>query len=150
MHRYVNGWNGNVDLGLEANLQRALVHSLAEVKGVAQRLENWMRVHGYPWKDIFAVLLALHEAVSNAVRHGNRRDPAKYVRISFLVSPTEVLVGVEDEGKGFDLELVARTLKDECGDRPCGRGLLLMRAYSTWVSFDPPGNRVTICRRRSR
>jgi anti-sigma regulatory factor (Ser/Thr protein kinase) len=152
MHRYVNGNHGaygRVDLGLEANLQRVLVHSLADVKTVARRLEDWMRLHGYPWKDIFAVLLALHEAASNAVCHGNRRDPAKCVRISFHVTPTEVLVGVEDQGQGFDLDLVARTLKDETHDRPGGRGLFLMQAYCTWVSFDPPGNRVILCRRRS-
>ncbi len=152
MHRYGNGkhrGSGTVDLGLEANLQRALVHSLGEVRAVADRLEGWMRLHGYPRKDIFAVMLTLHEAASNAVNHGNRRDPGKGVRISFLVTPAEVLVGVEDQGKGFDLNLVSKEVTEEMRDRPNGRGLLLMRAYSTWMCFDPPGNRVTMCRRRS-
>jgi hypothetical protein len=34
-------------------------------------------------------------------------------------------------------------------DRPCGRGLFLMRSYMTWVSFNREGNRVTLCRQRS-
>jgi serine/threonine-protein kinase RsbW len=138
-----------IDLGLEGTLQLAQLHSLAEVRCVADRLESWMRVHGYQWKDIFAVKLVLHEAASNAIRHGNRRDPAKCVRIRFLVTPAEVLIGVEDEGQGFDLERVGTNLTDEFQDRPGNRGLILIRAYSTWVTFDPPGNRVTMCRRRS-
>jgi serine/threonine-protein kinase RsbW len=152
MHQYGNGnqWkSASVDFGLEANLQRALVHSLVDVRAVAERLEGLMRLHGYPRKDIFAVTLILHEAASNAFYHGNRRDPTKSVRIHFLVTPVEVLLGVEDQGNGFDLDLVANALTDEIHDRPGGRGLLLMRAYSTWLSFDPPGNRVTLCRRRS-
>jgi len=152
MHLYGNGnpWKSAiVDLGLEANMQRVLVHSLAEVRTLGERLEGLMRLHGYPWKDIFAVLLTMHEAASNAFYHGNRSDPTKSVRIHFLVNPMEVLVGVEDQGDGFDLDLVAKTLTDEFRARPRGRGLLLMRAYSTWLSFDPPGNRVTLCRRRS-
>lgn len=152
MHRYCNGQHrekGIADLGLESNLQCTLIHSIGEIRSVAEKLEGWMRLLGYPWRDIFAATLVLHEAASNAVRHGNRRDPAKWVRISFLVTPAEVLVGVEDQGNGFDLDLAARPFADAGPDRPGGRGLLLMRAYSSWLIFDPPGNRVTMCRRHS-
>jgi serine/threonine-protein kinase RsbW len=137
------------DLELEKNLQRVHVRRPPEMEEVFEKLENWMRIHGYPHRDLFAVVLALQEAAANAFRHGNRSDPGKHVRISFLVKPDEVLVSVEDQGRGFDPELVPDPVANEALDRPGGRGLFLMRAYTTWLSFDPPGNRVTFCRLRS-
>jgi serine/threonine-protein kinase RsbW len=137
------------DLGLRENVQRVRVHSPSELGETFARLEDWMRLLGYLRRDIFAVQLTLHEAVTNAFQHGNRGDLAKSIRIRFLVSPDEVLVGVEDEGPGFDPDLVPDPFDEPVLDRPGGRGLLLMRAYTTWVSFEPPGNCVTFCRRRS-
>jgi serine/threonine-protein kinase RsbW len=156
MHWYGH-WYGTIkhfhgaaaDLGLQENVQLAQVHLPSELGDIFAKLEDRMRVLGYPRRDIFAVKLALHEAATNAFRHGNRGDPDKYVRISFLATPDEVLVGVEDQGRGFDPDRVPDPLDEPILDRPGGRGLLLMRAYTTWMSFDPPGNRVTFCRRRS-
>jgi serine/threonine-protein kinase RsbW len=137
------------DLGPGEKVQLAQVRRPSELGELSARLEGWMRFLGYRRRDIFAVQLVLHEAASNAFRHGNRRDPHKSIRVSYLVAPDEVLVVVEDMGQGFDPNLVPDPLAEHIRDRPCGIGLLLMRAYSTWVQFDPPGNRVTFCRRRS-
>jgi serine/threonine-protein kinase RsbW len=137
------------DLGLGEKVQQAQVRLPSELGELSARLEDWMRFLGYPRRDIFAVQLVLHEAASNAYRHGNRGDPDKSIRVSYLVAPDEVLVVVEDQGPGFDPGLVLDPLAGPIRDRPAGFGLLLMRAYSTWVQFDPPGNRVTFCRRRS-
>jgi serine/threonine-protein kinase RsbW len=103
----------------------------------------------YPHRDFFAVVLALHEAVGNAFRHGNGGDLRKGIRVSFLVNAAEVLVRVEDQGPGFDLARVPDPRDEQRLNVPGGRGLLLMRAYCDWVSFTPPGNRVTFCRRHS-
>jgi len=138
-----------LDIHLAENAHRVLVHSAAEAAAILDKLESWMRILGFPNKDIFAVKLAVHEALINALRHGNRWDPSKCVRVAFLVTPAEVLVGVEDQGPGFDPASVPNPLSEEILDRPGGRGLFLMRAYASWVSFEPPGNRVTLCRRRS-
>jgi len=139
-----------VDLELEAHLQRHLVRRPSEMGEVFQKLEDWMRFNGYARRDRFAVVLALSEAAANAFRHGNRCDPSKCMRISFLVTHAEVLVSVEDQGQGFDPEQVPDPLAEGSLDRPGGRGLFLMRAYATWLSFDPPGNRLTFCRLRSK
>jgi serine/threonine-protein kinase RsbW len=152
MYRYgkTDHSEGNsVDLGLTEKVQCVRVHAPKEVEAILDQLEGWMRILGYPRKDIFAVRLVVHEAATNAFCHGNRGDLSKYIRVSSLVTPGEVLVGVEDQGQGFDPRLVPNPLHEELLDRPCGRGLFLMRAYATWVTFDPPGNRVTLCRRRS-
>jgi serine/threonine-protein kinase RsbW len=138
-----------VDLGLEPDVCRLRLRSLAELPAVFEKLEGRMTVLGYTRKDIFAVILALHEAVANAIRHGNRSDPAKHVQLSYLVRPTDVLLEVEDEGPGFDPSRVPDPLTPEKIGWSSGRGLFLMGAYMSWVSFSPLGNRVTLCRLRT-
>jgi hypothetical protein len=71
-----------VDLGGNESVRRAVLRELAE------QLENWMRVLGYPRKDLCAVQLALEEATVNAFRHGNQGDPAKVVRVNYVVTLT--------------------------------------------------------------
>jgi len=117
---------------------------------ILEKIAAWMKVYGYPAKDVFAVTLAVHEATSNAFRHGNRGDSSKPVSISYLVTQDDVLIRVQDEGRGFDPEQVADPSHPENIDRPGGRGLMLMRAYCHWICFAPPGNRVTFSRRRSK
>jgi serine/threonine-protein kinase RsbW len=137
----------NVDM--QENVKRLQVQSPAEMNLILEKLEDWMRVLGYGHKDLFAMKLVLHEAMVNAFKHGNRYDPRKTVRIGLLVTPTEVLVSVEDQGPGYDPQTVPDPLGDDVRDRPSGRGLFLMRVYSSWMQLEPPGNRVTLCRHRS-
>jgi serine/threonine-protein kinase RsbW len=137
------------NLALEPNAMQFQVHKPAELSLFFETLEAWMRILGYGRKDIFAVSLALHEAAGNAFRHGNRSDPRKTIHIRYLVTVAEVLLEVEDQGRGFDPEQVPDPITEPYLDRPGGRGLFLVRTYMTWVSFNPEGNRVTLCRQRS-
>lgn len=140
---------GRPDLGLAEDVHRVHLYAPAEMDKVLEKLDTWMRSLQYACKDRFAAKLALHEAALNAFHHGNCSDGTKWVRITFRVAPEEVLMCVEDQGNGFDPGLVADPCAEENLDRPSGRGLLLMRAYTDWLWFDAPGNRVTLCRRRS-
>ena len=151
MHHYERAVHdgGEYELGLDPNARAFPAHSLSELRPVFEKLENWMRVLGYARKDIFAVTLALHEAAANGIRHGHRGDPRKRLYVRYLVTPDVVVLEVEDEGPGFDVSQAPDPLLDEYIDRPCGRGLFLMRAYMSWVSYNPAGNRVTLGRRRS-
>jgi serine/threonine-protein kinase RsbW len=134
---------------LERNVRCVEANSLAASLPVFEKIEDWMRVLGYSHRDLVAVILSLREAVSNAVRHGHRGDPDKHFRVKYLVTQDEVLVEVEDEGFGFNLEQMPDALTGWEEQQPRGRGLYLMRSYATWLSFNPTGNRVTMCRRRT-
>jgi serine/threonine-protein kinase RsbW len=105
---------------------------------------------GYGGADIFAVRLALEEAVINAVKHGHVRDARKRVRIWWVVAASAVKLVVEDQGPGFDPAGVPDPLLAENLERPCGRGLLLIKSYMTWVRFNRRGNCVAMCRHRSK
>jgi serine/threonine-protein kinase RsbW len=124
-------------------------NTLAASLPAFEKIEDWMRVLGYPYRDLVAVILALREAVSNAVHHGHRCDPDKHFRVRFVVTADEVLVEVEDEGFGFNPDQVPDAVAAWHEQQPRGRGLFLMRSYATWLCFNATGNRVTLCRRRS-
>jgi serine/threonine-protein kinase RsbW len=125
------------------------VRSPAEVPPVLRAVEDELEAQGYPRKDLFAVRLALDEALTNAIKHGHRGDPRKCVRVRYRVTADKVLAEVVDEGPGFDPHRVCDPLADENLGRPCGRGLLLMRRYTTWTYFNARGNGVVLCRLRS-
>jgi serine/threonine-protein kinase RsbW len=124
------------------------VHALPEMKAVLDLFLGELAAAGYSEKDLFSVRLVLEEAIVNAIRHGNKGDIRKHVRISYTVTPEHVLAEVEDEGTGFDPHQVPDPLAPENIDRPGGRGLFLMRHYTTWIRFNPRGNCVTLCRTR--
>jgi anti-sigma regulatory factor (Ser/Thr protein kinase) len=134
---------------LELSVRSVQANSPGALLPAFEMLENWMRVFGYPRRDLVAVILATREAVLNAFRHGHRCDRDKTLRLRYLVTPDEALIEVEDEGFGFDTAAVPNALTAWEEQQPRGRGLFLMRSYATWLCFNATGNRVTLCRRRT-
>ena len=128
---------------------RASLSCLDEVVPTVEAVVAAMAAVGYAEEDLFAMRLALEEALVNGIKHGNRGDPALRVSVRYRVGPEQALVGVEDQGPGFNPADVPDALAPGNLERPCGRGLLLMRAYLTWVRYNDRGNAVTLCKARS-
>ena len=128
----------------EIERQLALRDRFADVSRAQTELESAARERRYDRTSIFAIKLALEEALSNAFKHGNRNDPGKEVRLRFTVATDTIVIEVEDQGEGFDLSTVPDPTATENLEIPCGRGITLMRAYMSEVSFQPPGNRVRL------
>jgi serine/threonine-protein kinase RsbW len=128
---------------------RIRIHSTTEIGRVLDGLVDSLEAHGYACKDIFGVRLAVEEALVNAVKHGHGGDPTKCVSIRYSVGQRGVLIEVEDQGRGFDPDRVPDPLDPQNLERPCGRGLFLMRSYMTSVRFSRRGSRVTLYKRRS-
>jgi len=105
--------------------------------------------HAYSEDSIFAIKLALEEALTNAVKHGNQNDVDKRVTVRFAVTPNEVKVIVRDEGPGFIPENVPDCT---CADRlsvPSGRGIMLIRAYMDEVCYRDQGRELYFTKKRS-
>ncbi len=98
--------------------------------------------------DVFAVRLALDEALANAMKHGNDADPKKKVFIRFRLDDSTITITVRDEGGGFDRSQVPDPTDDANLELPSGRGLLLMRCYMDSVTFNKAGNEVTMTKSR--
>jgi serine/threonine-protein kinase RsbW len=129
--------------------QRHCIRTLAEMPDLLRRILDELEVLGYVEKDRFAVRLALEEALVNAIKHGNRCDDSKNVRVRYQAGMDKFFVEIEDEGPGFQREELPDPLDPENMERPCGRGVLLMEHYMNSVHFNPAGNCVRMCKVRS-
>ena len=96
----------------------------------------------YPRETVHQIRLALHEALTNAVRHGNRHSPLRSVRIDATVGAERFEVSVEDEGEGFDAAAVTNPLTATGIEATGGRGLFLIRCYMDGVVHNARGNRI--------
>jgi serine/threonine-protein kinase RsbW len=116
-------------------------------QAVQERIVLRLEQLDFPARDVFGVRLALEEALVNAIKHGNRMDPDKSVRVTWDVSPRFVRVEITDEGPGFTPDEVPDCTAEENLDRPCGRGIMLMRAFMTRVDYVGRGNVVVLEKR---
>lgn len=112
------------------------------------RIMNDVQAAGFTESAQFAIRLALDEAITNAVRHGNRLNPELKVTIDYRIDDELFLITVQDQGPGFKPENVPDPTLEENLERPCGRGIMLMRAYMTEVDYSPTGNTVRLVKRR--
>ena len=122
---------------------------LAEARRVQTEIELALQQIRFAEHDIFAIKLALEEALVNAIKHGNQMDRSKKVHIAYRVTAERFDIDIADEGNGFDPEDVPDPMSAENLERPCGRGLLLMRHYMTEVTFHPPGNQLSMSKVRN-
>jgi serine/threonine-protein kinase RsbW len=93
--------------------------------------------------------LGLHEALVNAVRHGNGCDPGKCLRIRRISSPRWYIWQVQDEGPGLPPERRSACLPAQA-DASSGRGLFLIHHCFDDVRWSGRGNRLQLAVRRRR
>jgi serine/threonine-protein kinase RsbW len=91
---------------------------------------------------MFAVRLAIEEAVVNAFRHGNLSDPKKVVFFRATIDDARAEFEVEDQGPGFDPRLIPDPTDEDNLEIPSGRGVMLIKAYMTEVEYVKPGNKL--------
>jgi serine/threonine-protein kinase RsbW len=94
------------------------------------------------------VNLAVIEAGTNAIKHGNKEDPNKRARFEFIVEPDRLTVVVEDQGKGFDRTQVADPLDPANLLKSSGRGIFLMEACMDEVIYNESGTLVTMIKKK--
>jgi len=90
------------------------------------------------------ILIALTEAVNNAIHHGNRLDPTKQVTLGYEVKEGRIIFLVQDQGPGFDFEHLPDPTDPQNLEKPHGRGVFLMRALADGVEFSDNGATVTM------
>ncbi|HEX8097354.1 MAG TPA: ATP-binding protein [Pyrinomonadaceae bacterium] len=93
------------------------------------------------------LFVALDEAFVNAVKHGNRNDPSKLVRITAELSSGEARFTVEDEGEGFDVSSIPDPRDPDNLFKASGRGVLLIYNIMDEVRYNERGNRLTMVKR---
>ncbi|MBM4074331.1 MAG: response regulator [Planctomycetes bacterium] len=150
------------DVNLLLSLSRHIQQSLVDAWGMDRT-------------DRLRIGTALEEALLNSLYHGNlgvsselkevdhdefyrraaeRKITAPWkdrrIRVTTRVTLSEMSVTISDEGSGFDPSKLPDPTDPENLDRPCGRGVMLMRAFMDDVRYNDVGNEVTLVRRRNR
>ncbi len=126
-----------------------IASDLGEARTLEERLLSEVSEYGFSEADMFAIKLALEESLVNAIKHGNKFDRTKRVTVSWDINDICAKFWISDEGSGFVPEKVPDPTSDENILRPCGRGLMLMRAYMDEVSYNDPGNQVRLVKAKS-
>ncbi|MBD3639047.1 MAG: ATP-binding protein [Crocinitomicaceae bacterium] len=90
------------------------------------------------------ILIAVTEAVNNAIIHGNRSEESKRVKVEATNNNGAVVFSVEDQGEGFDFENLPDPTAPENIEKPDGRGIFLMKNLSDDVKFELNGSKVSI------
>ena len=90
------------------------------------------------------MLIAVTEAVNNAILHGNKNDPDKFVRIGFESEDDKLIFSITDEGSGFDHENLPDPTDPANIDKVSGRGVFLMSNLSDSIRFEQNGSRVLL------
>jgi serine/threonine-protein kinase RsbW len=99
----------------------------------------------------FGIDMAVREAVTNAVLHGNRQDENKTVDIVLKSSPDAVEISVHDQGPGFNPEDVPDPTATENILKTSGRGIFFMRTFMdevNWLIRPEGGTTVRMLKRR--
>ena len=93
------------------------------------------------------LFVALDEAFVNAVKHGNRNDPLKLLRVTAELSAHEAIFTVEDEGDGFDVREIPDPRDPANLFKSNGRGVLLIYNIMDEVEYSERGNRLKMVKR---
>jgi serine/threonine-protein kinase RsbW len=90
--------------------------------------------------DIYGnIMIAVTEAVNNAIKHGNSGNNQKNVFLSLTLEDSLIKFVVKDEGPGFDYENLPDPTSPENLEKPGGRGIFLMKHLSDEVAFKNNG-----------
>ena len=81
------------------------------------------------------ILMALREALANAIKHGNALDLEKRVHLEMEVAHSTLRIRIQDEGLGFDPGGVLDPLAPENRLKTSGRGIFYMKTFMDQVRF---------------
>lgn len=91
--------------------------------------------------------LAVVEAGTNAIKHGNQEDPEKRACFDFTIQPDQFTVVIQDQGQGFDREQVPDPMQPENLFKSSGRGIFLIESCMDDVSYEKSGTLVKMVKK---
>ena len=103
-------------------LAQHLCGKLLEGRDVPEETRHWL-------------LMALREALANAIKHGNRQDVSKRIHLEMDVVGENLQITIRDEGEGFEPTQVEDPLAPENRLKTSGRGIFYMKTFMDDVRF---------------
>jgi serine/threonine-protein kinase RsbW len=119
----------------------SLPNNLRIVEKVIDEVTNEL---GISQDNYGKIMVSTMEGVNNAIMHGNKQMPDKYVSIIFRCECDELQVKISDEGEGFKPDEVPDPTLPENREELNGRGIFLMSHLADTIKYSKKGNAVTM------
>ena len=132
---------------LHENIEFELPSAISTMHVVLEYLMKRVEKLGVIKPEKSNLFVALDEAFVNAVKHGNKFDAQKLVRITAEVSRKEARFTIEDEGEGFDVNSIPDPLDPLNLFKTSGRGVLFIYNIMDEVKYNDRGNRLTMVKK---
>ena len=130
---------------IPAKGQKLKIESSADNLRLVERLiEDVCEIYNVSEDNFGNILIAVTEAVNNAISHGNKNNPAKSVQIGFENMEKKITFSVIDEGNGFDYNGLPDPTDPNNIDKVNGRGVFLMKHLADKVEFNQNGKEVLL------
>jgi serine/threonine-protein kinase RsbW len=124
----------------DETIKLSLPSRIDSIARAAEAAADVARRAGLGEEAAFGLDMAVREAVTNAVLHGNRQDESKQVEVTFEEAGGVLAVSVRDQGTGFDPASIPDPTDEQNLLKASGRGILFMRTFMDTVEWGPhPG-----------
>lgn len=136
----------------EDNVALTFASRIESIAAAAAAVAQIAARFGYDETALFGIDMAVREAVTNAVLHGNRQDAALPVEITFINAADELTLTVRDRGTGFDPASVPDPTAEQNLLNASGRGILFMRNFMDvveWTTHPEGGTLVRMTKKRT-
>ena len=101
----------------------------------------------YKYQHLYLIRLGLHEALVNAVKHGNKFDSSKIIKVKRIITPHWCVWIIQDQGQGMKQDKRKFILPKRI-DAVSGRGLFIIKECFDDVRWSPKGNKLQLSLRR--
>ena len=130
----------------ERNLLHISFNSSFDFMDTSHELvEQVLQLANFSEDDIYWLTIAAREAIANAIKHGNKLDPAKKVHVDLSLLDNSFVMQVRDEGEGFNLGAIPDPRDPENLMKDQGRGIYYIRTFMDEVKYDmKPGEGTTL------
>lgn len=129
-------------------LELVLTGDSTAVAAARDRIMDFLEEQGVAGEEAIDTLVALQEALVNAVLHGCKNDPSQVVRCSVEVDAEAITIVIKDPGEGFETAAVADVSDDGINLTNHGRGIFLMRGLLDEVTYSHGGSEITLKKQR--
>jgi serine/threonine-protein kinase RsbW len=108
---------------------------IESVEEAAGSIVDILKRSGVSDDVLFGIDMAVREAVTNAVLHGNKLDENKFIHVTTITSPDRFEISIDDEGEGFNPTEVPDPTDSENILKTSGRGIFFMRTFMNDVEW---------------
>ncbi|MBK7853966.1 MAG: ATP-binding protein [Bacteroidetes bacterium] len=130
---------------LKKAAQTIEISSRPESINIIEKLIDDMRSEHDIHEDAFGnILVAVTEAVNNAIQHSNKYDPNKKVKVTYEMEEETMSFTISDQGSGFDYYNLPDPTAPENIEKPTGRGVFLMKHLADQIIFSDNGKTVEL------